>query len=62
VTNLSVWALESYYPRTAMGLVVYYAAALPFFGPTLASDRLYASLLFGAFALAERQVPILAPT
>lgn len=61
VTNFSVWALDSYYPHTPMGLVTCYATALPFFGPTVAGDLLYTSLLFGAFALAERQIPILAP-
>jgi hypothetical protein len=59
VTNFAVWQFLGSYPRTAAGLVACYIAGLPFFGNTLAGDALYAALLFGSFALAERFSPVL---
>ncbi len=59
VTNFGVWALGSFYPRTLGGLAACYAAGIPFFWNTLASDALYVTLLFGGCALAERFVPAL---
>lgn len=58
VTNFAVWWLLNSYPKTAAGLGACYLAGLPFFWNTLAGDALYASVFFGAFALAERFVPI----
>lgn len=60
VTNLGVWALGTLYPRTVPGLAACFAAALPFFGNTVASDLLYAATLFGSFALMGRRWPALA--
>jgi hypothetical protein len=57
ITNFGVWAFLNSYPRTAAGLVACYIAGIPFFWNTLAGDALYATLLFGAFALAERLAP-----
>ncbi len=59
VTNFGVWALGNFYPRTLGGLLACYAAGVPFFWNTLAGDALYAGVLFGGFALAERLLPIL---
>jgi uncharacterized protein DUF6580 len=59
VTNFGVWALGSFYPRTLAGLGACYAAGIPFFWNTLAGDAFYAAVFFGAFALAERFVPVL---
>jgi hypothetical protein len=59
VTNCAVWQFLGSYPRTAAGLVACYIAGLPFFWNTLAGDALYAALLFGSFALAERFSPVL---
>ena len=59
VTNFGVWALGSLYPRTLAGLAACYAAGIPFFWNTLAGDAFYATLFFGAFALAERFIPVL---
>jgi uncharacterized protein DUF6580 len=59
VTNFGVWALGSFYPRTVAGLAACYVAGVPFFWNTLAGDALYAGLLFGGFALAERSFPAL---
>src|SRR6266852_2964318 len=57
VTNFAVWALGSFYPRTVAGLATCYIAGIPFFWNTLAGDALYATLLFGGYALAERFFP-----
>lgn len=58
VTNFAVWWLLDSYPRTASGLAACYLGGLPLFGNTLAGDAFYVALFFGAFALAERFVPI----
>jgi hypothetical protein len=57
VTNFGVWAFLNSYPRTGAGLAACYLAGLPLFWNTLAGDATYATLLFGAFALAERLAP-----
>jgi hypothetical protein len=59
ITNFAVWAFGLSYPRTGAGLLSCYVAGIPFFWNTLAGDALYASLLFGGFALAERILPAL---
>jgi uncharacterized protein DUF6580 len=59
VTNFAVWAAFSTYPKTAAGLAACYVAGIPFFWNTLAGDALYATLLFGGFALAEKIFPVL---
>ncbi|MFI5093416.1 MAG: DUF6580 family putative transport protein [Candidatus Acidiferrum sp.] len=59
ITNFAVWALGLSYPRTGAGLLACYAAGVPFFWNTLAGDAVYATLLFGGFALAERLLPAL---
>ena len=57
VTNFAVWAFALSFPRTSAGLLACYAAGVPFFWNTLAGDGIYAALLFGGFALAERLFP-----
>ncbi len=59
VTNFAVWWLLNSYPKTVSGLAACYLAGIPFFWNTLAGDAFYAALLFGAFALAERFLPVL---
>jgi hypothetical protein len=59
ITNFAAWWLLGSYPKTASGLAACYLAGLPFLGNTLAGDALYAALFFGAFALAERFIPVL---
>jgi hypothetical protein len=59
IVDLGVWALGSTYPHTREGLLACYVAAIPFLWNMLASDALYAALLFGGYALAERLVPAL---
>jgi hypothetical protein len=57
ITNFAVWQFLSGFPHTASGLVACYLAGIPFFWNTLAGDALYAALLFGSYALAERFFP-----
>ena len=59
VTNFGVWWLLNSYPKTFAGLLACYVTGIPFFGNTLAGDALYATLLFGGYALAERTIPAL---
>src|SRR5882724_7551217 len=58
VTNFAVWQLFGTYPHTPTGLAACYIAGLPFFGNAIAGDALYATLLFGTFALAEKFFPM----
>ena len=59
VTNFAFWAFGLSYPRNSAGLLACYLAGIPFFWNTLAGDAVYATLLFGGFALAERLFPAL---
>ncbi|MHB8500068.1 MAG: DUF6580 family putative transport protein [Candidatus Acidiferrales bacterium] len=59
ITNFAVWAFGLSYPRNSAGLLACYIAGIPFFWNTLAGDAVYAVLLFGGFALAERLLPAL---
>jgi hypothetical protein len=59
VTNFGVWAFLGSYAHTAAGLLACYVNGLPFFANTLAGDAAYATLFFGAFAIAERYSPAL---
>lgn len=55
VTNLGVWMLGDWYPRTWSGLAECYIAAIPFFRNTLLSNLFYSAVLFGGLTLAERR-------
>jgi len=57
VSNFSVWAFDGLYPLTVQGLVTCYVAAIPFFQNTVAATLVYAALLFGGFAFAEKKLP-----
>ena len=57
LTNFGMWLFSGFYPLTAAGLAACYVAAIPFFQNTLAGDLLFAGLLFGGFAIAERLLP-----
>ena len=56
VTNFAVWVAFDTYPKTPAGLGLCYLAGLPLFWNTLAGDAMYAALLFGGYALAERAI------
>ena len=57
VSNFGTWALGGMYPHTSAGLAACYVAAIPFFQNTLAGDLFYATMLFGAFRIAELLMP-----
>jgi hypothetical protein len=57
VTNFGVWAFLGSFPHTGAGLLACYVNGVPLFWNTLAGDLLYAVLLFGGFAMAERVFP-----
>jgi hypothetical protein len=57
VTNVAMWAIGGFYPKTVAGLVNCFVAGAPFFWNTIAGDGLYAGVLFGGFALAEKMLP-----
>ena len=59
VTNLGAWLISGLYPKTLVGLLSCYVAAIPFFRNTLAGDMVYSLVLFGSFALAQRYLPVL---
>ena len=59
VSNFAVWQFMHTYSHNTSGLLACYIAAIPFFWNTLAGDGLYATLLFGGYALAERFFPAL---
>jgi hypothetical protein len=61
VTNFAWWAGYDLYPHTWEGLLLSYAAAIPFFHWTLLGDASFATVLFGGFALAEKRYPVLRP-
>ena len=57
ISNFGAWISTGMYPHTLAGLAACYVAAIPFFQNTVAGDLLFSALLFGGFALLERQVP-----
>ena len=62
VSDFAVWQFMGTYPHNSSGLLACYIAAIPLFWNTLAGDAVYAALLFGGYALAERFVPALQPS
>lgn len=59
ITNFGIWAFLDGFPKTAAGLVACYATGLPLLLNTLAGDAFYATLMFGALAVAEHYIPTL---
>lgn len=47
VSNFAVWACWNMYPKTFGGLMISYAAGLPFFRRGLEGDLLFTALMFG---------------
>lgn len=56
ISNFGVWASGAY-TLSVSGLVACYAAAVPFFGYTLAGDLIYSAALFGSFELVRTKLP-----
>lgn len=59
VSNFGVWASGTMYPMNFQGLITCYAAGIPFLKGTFLGDLIYSGMLFGLFALAQRQFPVL---
>ena len=58
VSNFSVWAFGTMYPKTFVGLIQCYTLAIPFFRGTFASDLIFTPVLFTvpyALSLIERR-------
>ena len=56
LTNFAWLTASSMYPHTLAGMIACYAAGVPFFWRTLASDLFYSGLLFGLHAWLSRTV------
>jgi len=54
ITNFAWLTASTMYPHTPAGVVACYAAGVPFFWRTLASDLLYSGVFFGLHALLSR--------
>jgi hypothetical protein len=59
VSDLGVWLPGTLYPLTVRGLIACYVAAIPFLKNSLLGDAVYATALFGGFALVEMWIPAL---
>lgn len=55
VTNFGVWAEGMMYPKTLVGLVDCYIAAIPFFRNSLVGDAVFSVGFFGLYQLAENR-------
>ncbi len=56
-TNFISWMADPIYMKDLGGLMASYTAGIPFFQQTLSGDLLFAGILFGSFALAEKFIP-----
>lgn len=59
VSNFAVWAGSSMYSKDATGLLQCYVAAVPFLQWTILGDLCFTGILFGTWALAQSQFPVL---
>ncbi len=59
VTNAGVWYHSLQYAQNAQGLTACYAAGIPFYGNQLLGDLFFNAVLFGAFSLVSKRVPVL---
>jgi hypothetical protein len=57
ITNFGAWLTSGLYPMSADGLMQAYVAAIPFFQNSLLGNMAFATLLFGGFALLQRNMP-----
>jgi hypothetical protein len=51
ITNFSVWAFGTMYPKTLAGLTEAYFFAIPFFRNTILGDAVYSGAFFGGYEL-----------
>lgn len=59
VSNFGVWFSTDMYSKDLTGLAACYTAGIPFFKNTILGDIVYCGVMFGAFELAQRYVPVL---
>ncbi|QQG50051.1 MAG: hypothetical protein HZB70_00480 [Candidatus Berkelbacteria bacterium] len=55
ISNFGVWMEGVLYPKTLLGLIDCYIAALPFFTNTLAGDLIFAVSFFALYQFAENR-------
>jgi len=56
ISNFAVWAAWNMYPKTSSGLMMSYAAGLPFFRSTVAGDLFFSLAFFGTPVLVNAVV------
>lgn len=59
ISNFGCWIGNNAFPQNFNGLMVCYIEGIPFLKGTLYGDLFYCGVLFGIFALAKRQFPLL---
>jgi len=59
VSNFGCWIGSTTYPQNFGGLMTCYVAGIPFLKGTILGDLVYSGVLFGMFALAQKQFPVL---
>lgn len=56
VTNFSVWAETTMYPKDLTGLMACYTAGIPFLGNTVLGDLFFSAAMFGVYEWAKNKV------
>jgi hypothetical protein len=59
ISDFGVWIGGHMYPKTIEGLIMCYAAAIPFMKNMLIGNLVFGAIMFGIFELAQRTFPIL---
>jgi hypothetical protein len=57
ITNFGCWPGNPTYTQDVTGLMICYAAGIPFLQGTLLGNLFYSLVLFGGFELAQRRIP-----
>jgi hypothetical protein len=60
VTNFWSWMAFDMYPKTAVGLVTCFTAAIPFFGNSLLGDLFFSGVMFGTYEYITRKKHVFA--
>lgn len=55
LTNFGAWMMNGLYPMNAGGLMEAYVAAIPFFQNSLLGNLAFTTVMFGGFALLQKQ-------
>jgi hypothetical protein len=59
VTNAGVWYHNPQFTQDVQGLMACYTIAIPFYGNQLLGDLFFSGMLFGAYSLASKRIPVL---